>query len=95
MDNEHTIKGIAPTKEFKRDCAKLGVEIITSKEWGEVFFCLRRGKTLPVQYKDHALKNNWKGYRDCHIFSDLVLIYKIENNILYLIRVSSHSDIFG
>lgn len=95
MNNDNSIKGIAPTKDFKRDCAKLGVEIITSKEWGEVFSCLRQGLALPAQYKDHALKNNLKGYRDCHIFSDLVLIYKIENNILYLLRVSSHSDIFG
>lgn len=95
MSNDHTIKGIAPTKDFKRDCAKLKVEITTSKEWAEVFSCLYQGKTLPVQYKDHPLTGNSKGYRDCHIFSDLVLIYKIENEILYLIRVSSHSDIFG
>lgn len=95
MSNNCVIKGIAPTKDFKRDCAKLGVEIITSKEWCEVFSCLHQGQALPPQYKDHALKSNWKGYRDCHIFSDLVLIYKIENNILYLVRVSTHSDIFG
>lgn len=89
------IESIALTKEFKRDCAKLNAKVTTSKEWIEVFSCLYQGNPLPPRYRDHALKSNWEGYRDCHIFSDLVLIYKIENNILNLVRVSTHSEIFG
>lgn len=93
--NKNIITRIALTKEFKRDCAKLDAKIITSKEWIEVFSCLYQGNPLPPRYRDHALKSDWVGYRDCHIFSDLVLIYKIENNILNLVRVSTHSEIFG
>lgn len=37
-----------------------------------------------------------KGYRDCHVKPDLVLIYKIEDDILLLsaYRISSHSNLF-
>lgn len=36
-----------------------------------------------------------QGYRDCHIFNDLVLIYQIiDDEELKLIRIGSHSEIF-
>ncbi len=37
-----------------------------------------------------------KGYRDCHVKPDLVLIYKIEDDLLLLsaYRISSHSNLF-
>ncbi|MCK8916194.1 type II toxin-antitoxin system YafQ family toxin [Haemophilus influenzae] len=50
---------------------------------------------LPVKYKDHALTGNWKGWRDCHIKNDLVLIYKIVGDEIRLARLNTHSEIFG
>ncbi|WP_431733299.1 type II toxin-antitoxin system mRNA interferase toxin, RelE/StbE family [Kingella kingae] len=35
------------------------------------------------------------GYRDCHIKPDLVLIYGSKENALILVRLGSHSEIFG
>lgn len=32
-------------------------------------------KKNPHKYKDHALKGNLKGIRDCHIRPDLILLY--------------------
>ena len=61
----------------------------------EVLYLLQRGRSLPSKYKDHSLNGEMAGYRDCHIFNDLVLIYKIENNLLYLVRINTHSEIFG
>ena len=34
---------------------------------------------LEEKYKDHELSGNFKGYRECHILSDWLLIYKIDN----------------
>lgn len=31
---------------------------------------------LETRHRDHTLTGAWKGYRDCHVFNDLVLIYK-------------------
>lgn len=50
---------------------------------------------LPKRLFDHALSGNWKGFRDCHIKPDLVLIYEKPEGILSLVRLGSHSEVFG
>jgi mRNA interferase YafQ len=32
-------------------------------------------RPLPRRHRDHALAGNWSGYRDCHLWPDLLLIY--------------------
>lgn len=55
------------------------------------------GKTLNPKYHDHALIGELKGYRECHIKPDLLLIYKIEEKILILVLadIGSHANLFG
>lgn len=57
---------------------------------------LAKGELLPAQYKDHPLHSNWKGYRECHIQNDWLLIYKYKDNelILSLTATGTHSDLF-
>ncbi len=78
------------TKKFDKELAKIGL----ISELAEVVYCLTHDKPLPAKYRDHALKNNWKGFRDCHVKPDLVLIYRIHNDILELHRLNSHSELF-
>ena len=58
---------------------------------------LARGETLPERYCDHALTGNWAGHRECHILPDLLLIYRIYENVLILelVDTGSHSDLFS
>ena len=51
---------------------------------------------LPKEAQDHSLTGEWKDCREFHIGGDLVVIYRIneENNILQLIRIGSHSQLF-
>ena len=51
---------------------------------------------LDAKYKDHPLNGNYKGYRECHIQPDWLLIYFIEDNILTLTLVDTgtHADLF-
>ena len=57
---------------------------------------LAEGEVLDATYKDHKLIGNYLGCRECHIKPDLLLIYRINNDILELAltRVGSHSDLF-
>ena len=82
------------SKDFKRDLKKLPAEIMLSSEFIEVFYCLQHDLPLPEKYKDHPLTGDWRGYRDCHIKNDLVLIYKIECDLIKLARVNSHSEVY-
>ena len=53
---------------------------------------------LKRAYRDHSLKGNWKGYRECHIDADWLLIYRVENEghmcELVLIRTGNHDQLF-
>ncbi len=57
---------------------------------------LSKGETLPEKYKNHPLKGELKGYYDCHILPDLVLIYKVEKErlVLILFDIETHSNLF-
>ena len=50
---------------------------------------------LPDRLSDHALHGEWKGFRDCHVKPDLVLIYAKSVGVLSLARLGSHSELFG
>ena len=58
---------------------------------------LRQGKQLDEKYRDHALTGKFKGFRECHIRPDWLLIYLIEDDILTLTLADtgSHADIFN
>lgn len=57
---------------------------------------LANGVKLPPKNKDHELIGNWKGYRECHITPDWLLLYKYDNDkvVLVLTSTGTHSDIF-
>ena len=84
-----------PIAKFKGDVKllrKRGYDLSLLKD---VVMRLANGETLPRQYLDHPLKGHRKGYRDCHIKNDWVLIYKIDKNVLTLIlcETGTHADI--
>lgn len=62
----------------------------------EVIKLLIMGKPLPAKNKDHLLKGDYKGCRECHITPDWLLIYSVDNgiNLITLIRTGTHSELF-
>ena len=52
---------------------------------------------LDEKYKDHSLLGEYKGFRECHLEPDWLLIYYVDNNALVLVlsRIGSHSDLFN
>nr|WP_269799894.1 type II toxin-antitoxin system YafQ family toxin [Helicobacter pylori] len=46
------------------------------------------------RFKDHSLVGEYKGCRECHIKPDVLLVYRIQNNVLTLVRLGSHSELF-
>ena len=85
---------IATTKRFDKEYAKLSPsdrEIVK-----KVINRLAKDEVLEPKYKDHPLKGDYLGFRDCHVKSDLVLIYSKKKDALLLtaFRINSHSELF-
>ncbi len=79
------------TTSFKKDYKKL-----SNKEKDllkTVVKALAEGEKLDEELKDHKLVGNYLGCRECHVQPDLLLIYRVDNDILELalVRVGSHS----
>lgn len=82
-------------KDYKRE-SKGQYRTILDDELQVVLSALVNDLPLDDRYRDHDLSNNWSGYRECHIKSDLLLIYrKHDNDLLRLARLGSHSELFG
>lgn len=58
------------SKTFKRDLAKW-LEVTITPEFNEVMYLLQHNQSLPEKYRDHPLKGEWIGYRDCRFGTDL------------------------
>lgn len=88
---------LVTTSSFKKDYKKLFKRNYNMQHLQVVVDMLLDGEQLPEQYKDHNLSGNWKGYKECHIEPDWLLIYQIYEDklILSLIRTGTHSDLFG
>jgi len=91
------MRAIEPTAQFRRDFAreKKGQHRLTlDATLSVVLEMLRADIQLEPRRRDHALTGNLKGYRNCHIKPDLVLIYaKPDPDTLALVRLGSHSEL--
>ena len=58
---------------------------------------LLHGIALEEKNVDHELKGKFKGFRECHIQPNWLLIYLLEDEILTLTLVDTgtHSDLFN
>ena len=79
---------------FRKDMKRLKKRRKSFEKLNEIVSLLLSGSELPASCKDHPLKGNYNGFRDCHIEPDWVLIYSIDESMLTLHRTGTHSDLF-
>ena len=88
------MREIIRTVQFKRDVKRAEKRGKDMTKLRDLILLLAGETPLPVRYKDHPLSGEWKHHRDCHIEPDWLLLYKIDDNDLYLVRTGSHVDLF-
>lgn len=84
------------TGEFKRNvkkCVKRGYDLTLLQN---VISILQMKGELPKDYSPHKLMGNYKGYWECHVMPDWLLLWKQNDKelILTLYKTGTHSDIF-
>lgn len=90
---------ISISSNFKKNYKKIRKQ---GKDINKLIYVLEKlsnGDKLEEKYRDHLLidDNVYKNCRECHIESDWLLVYRIDNNqlILLLVATGSHSEIFN
>jgi mRNA interferase YafQ len=90
------VRTFSRTSQFKKDVKladRRGKDLAKLKAAIDL---LIDGDVLPSQYKDHPLRGNFAGSRDCHIEPDWVLIYTLTENDSHVRfeRTGTHNDLF-
>ena len=87
---------IVASNQFKKDlklAAKRGLKI---EKLRDVVNTLARQESLDEKYRDHGLTGDYRGFRECHIEPDWLLVYRTNEKELelFLFRTGSHADLF-
>lgn len=84
------------TNKMKRDVRRMSKRGKDISKLTNILTILANGDNLSYKYKDHQLSGNMADFRECHIETDWLLIYRIENDklILTATETGTHSDLF-
>ena len=88
------MRSFSRTTQFKKDVKRAEKRGKDLTELRAVLDLLIEGKPLPPEYKDHPLRGNFAGSRDCHIQPDWILIYTVDEAHVRFERTGTHSDLF-
>lgn len=55
---------------------------------------------LGPEWKDHPLKGEWAGHRECHVGGDFLLVYQINDALgrgggIVFVRAGTHTELFS
>ena len=87
---------IVVSNQFKKDMKLAKKRGLKLEHLAEVVNTLAAQLPLNEKYRDHNLTGKYRGFRECHVEPDWLLIYRIEADELelFLFRTGSHSDLF-
>ena len=85
------------TKQFVKDWERLShsgrYDMRRLKE--AMLLIIANDAPLPPEYLDHELTAESKGFRECHIGGDFLLIYDLlEDGAVVFTRAGTHADLF-
>ncbi len=86
---------IRQSTQFRRDIKRLGRQSADLSLLEAVIITLVAEEASDEKYRDHLLTRNWRGHRECHIRPDWLLIYRLTDDELQLVRTGGHSELFG
>jgi mRNA interferase YafQ len=77
-------------RELDRD-KKRGKDL---KKMRKIMDALLEERPLPPKNRNHKLKGEFKGYWECHVEPDWLLVYKKTETHIIFVRTDTHSDLF-
>ena len=88
------IRTAVVTGQFRRDVARMKRRGKELRKLRSAMESLLSGSDLAPRLRDHFLKGEWGGRRECHLEPDWLLIYLPRQAEVIFERTGSHSDLF-
>ena len=82
------------TKTFKKDYQKVKMTDDQYSRCIKFLSILLEEKELPIEARNHNLIGSYSGFKEFHIGGDQLVVYCIEDDIIRLTRIGTHSQIF-
>lgn len=90
------MKQLQPTTQYRKDLKRYKNQPSKLQALAEVLVMLKNEHPIPAEYKPHMLHGDYRGCLECHIQGDFLLIWIDDtSDVIQLVRVGSHSELFG
>ena len=80
------------SQDFKRVMRRGDLDL---DDFAQALEILAESGTLPDEYKTHKLRKDYSGVYDSHLDEDLLILWKRNRNVITLLRMGTHEDLFG
>ncbi|MDE6793286.1 MAG: type II toxin-antitoxin system YafQ family toxin [Muribaculaceae bacterium] len=89
------MKKLKPTSQYKKDYKRFRNNPKKLKKLFDILELLHQEKPIPKENRPHPLTGNYAGHMECHIEGDFLLIwFDPDSDVISLVRLGSHSELF-
>ena len=90
------MKRLKPSTQYKKDLKRIRNNPKKAEALLKILHFLEEELEIPAEYSPHPLTGDYNGCMECHIQGDFLLIWiDEETNEIDLVRLGSHSELFG
>lgn len=90
------MKELKPTSQYKKDYKRFRNNPKKLEKLFDILELLRQEKPIPEENRPHPLTGDYAGHMECHIEGDFLLIwFDSHSDVISLVRLGSHSELFG
>lgn len=90
------MKKLVQSTQYKKDLKRIRNDAKKATALLDILTKLENDIPIPQENRPHLLTGDYKGYMECHIQGDFLLIwFDPETDEIYLVRLGSHSELYG
>jgi mRNA interferase YafQ len=82
------------SSQFRKDLKRYRNDNTKLEKLYDIVGYLERCEDVPKEFKPHMLSGDYAGHMECHVENDFLLIW-IDDEVVKLVRLGSHSELFG
>ena len=90
------MKKLVQSTQYKRDLKRIRNDAKKAEALLGILTKLENEIPIPQENRPHLLTGDYKGYMECHIQGDFLLIwFDPDTDEIDLVRLGSHSELYG